>query len=99
MTIGENRQMQNHRNRDQITLSSRIRISQGGSELLDFIIPLGAFDLHVSAVIPGDGTDEAPVYVLARPARRTDAAPSPHRSRLPLPPPDDASDADGFGNS
>jgi len=66
------------RNFNQAVLQSKIRLSQGGTEMLDFVIPLGLMELHCSCSIPAEGTDEAPVYVHMRMAR-----PNGHRRPEP----------------
>jgi hypothetical protein len=53
----------NRFNRNQVVLSSKIRTSASGVEMLDFTLPLGVLELRVSVAIPEEGTNEAPVYV------------------------------------
>ncbi len=62
---------QNFRPANQIIVQSNIRVSQNGVEMLEFTIPLGAFELRCSSPIPEEGTNGAPVYVQVRPTVQT----------------------------
>ncbi len=73
-------------NVNQVILQARIRVSQSGIEMLDFIIPLGMMELHCSCPIPDEGTDGSPVYVHIKPARQREprdlVGPRPPRRRF-----------------
>lgn len=56
-------------NHNQVVLQSKLRVSQSGVEMLDFVIPLGMMELHCSCPIPDEGTEGSPVYIHIRPAR------------------------------
>lgn len=60
--IGPNTRYQNQ-NQNQHIFQVRLRMSQSGVEMLDFVIPLGFIELHCSCPIPDEGTDGAPLYV------------------------------------
>lgn len=69
-------------NSNQVVLQSRLRVSQSGIEMLDFIIPLGMVELHCSCPIPDEGTEGAPVYVHIKPVfQRNDGPPVPRMRR------------------
>ena len=60
---------QDQEDQDQIIIPSRLRVSQNGNEMLDFVISMGAFELSCTCAIPDEGTFSAPVYIRARPRR------------------------------
>lgn len=61
-------------NQNQVILQAKIRISQNGVEMLDFVIPLGMMNLHCSCPIPDEGTETAPLYVHMKPSRTMEPA-------------------------
>jgi hypothetical protein len=67
-------------NANQVILQSKVRVSQSGVEMIDFVVPLGVIELHCSCPIPDEGTDGSPVYVHIR-QPRTVRQPRPFSNR------------------
>jgi hypothetical protein len=83
-------------NHNQIILQSKLRVSQSGVEMIDFVIPLGMMELHCSCPIPDEGTEGSPVYVHMKPSRGPNGA-RPSNARPRRPRPDNGGD-DGGGD-